>query len=956
MIDYVSKLKNIKSFINNKDFTHIKLLLDTPVWEYEFYGVQIAKDEAWFGILQNAGALNFKDFHENAEENGQIHKMMWCPFYYLISVFEKIPNKVISIFSEIMQKVIVDNKNYNSWYLNQIVFLISKYKEKLDINTIKQVVEPFISIKSPKGSFFIPSELINVLEYLIRNGQEQFVSDVLVSILGLREDVQEMGRIEFQSWNDYYYLLQRIDDSGFFKKYPTMMLKIFIRIFAKTLEDNSEIGINKEKYRATDMYGMDYIKAQDKSYFDADIVVIRQILSLGEKVTNKDLKEILYKNMLPFGNRIIVQNLLCYFANMHPDDLDTAYDFLYQFADTYNYPYFGTSDYAKLAFNVFSKLSDKQRREILEKREQAYSKDLEQYGKDMKEQDKIHEIRRFFMPFYNNLPKEFQDKYEYALKDTDPEEYVQHSNFNANPVIFSDTSKLSPNDLQGNSLQDLIDIIKELEKDEGDSFRGSAIVRGTAKVIAQYINSNKALFKDANVLENSELMKFNIELLWNLSFNEPMKLEADSIKGLLHYLHWIVKLPNTSDNNGYQDVLVTDMYSVHVAVNNIINAILQNISNLQDADYKEILAILNKNISNPDRQINEVRDDGHYYDIALNSIHGTALTTLIRYALKMTDLNRDQDIENIDKMIFDLASTENRIILSVLGRYYPWMQYIVKDNLSLLRKGIFNTDDKEAFKASFGSYLYNRLYFNIFPELEEYYLFATQNDIFEKDGKLSYIGDALGDHLGILYYKQMITNDDALGQALLGHPNLLRRALWWIISSLVHDKNNGVVFQNVKECINLILTCSQLGYDGYKEVFNPFSMLLESEYFKENEEWMLKTSIQLLKNNLMDCMIYGKELYEGLNQAAHKQELSSLVVDFLKYFLIRPKYEDKYAPVYSTCPYEYSSSEINQVLETLTKRDLAIEEKDKLYALLNDLSNYGFYHRIENYINRVKSV
>ncbi len=954
MTDYVSKLNQMKSLINRKDLTKIRSLLDTPVWEYEFYGVQIAKDEAWFDILQNAGIFNFNDFRDEIEEDGQIKNVMWCPFYYLISVFEKIPNKVIPIFAGIMQKVIVDNKDYNSWYLNQIVFLISKYKEKLDNNTIKQVIEPFISIKSPKGSFFIPSELIDILEYLIRNGQEQFVGDVLVSILGLREDIQEMGKIEFQSWNDYYYLLQRIDDSGFFKKYPTMMLKIFISIFAKTLDDNSEIGINKEKYRAADMYGMDYIKAQDKSYFDADIVVIRQILSLGEKVTNKDLKEILYKNMLPFGNRIIVQNLLCYFANMHPDDLDTAYDFLYQFADTYNYPYFGTSDYAKLAFNVFSKLSDKQQREILEKREQAYSKDLEQYGKDMKEQDKIYEIRRFFMPFYNNLPKEFQDKYEYALKDTDPEEYVQHSNFNANPVIFSDTSKLSPNDLQGKSLQDLIDIIKELEKDEGDSFRGSAIVRGTTKVIAQYINSNKALFKDAYVLEDSELIKFNIELLWNLSFDEPTELNAESINGLLNYLSWIVKLPNVSDNVGYQEVIVADMYSAYIAVNNIVSAMLQNISNLQDNNYQEILTILQQNLSSYDRQMTKVLEDGHYYDIALNSIHGTALTTLIRYALKMTDLKREQDIISVSNKIFELASTQNKVYFAVLGRYYPWMQYIVKDKLPQLRNIIFNKEDKEAFEVSFGSYLYNRLYFNLFPELKEYYLYATQSDIFEKDGHLSYIGDALGDHLGILYYKQMITNDDDLGDALLSHPILLRRALWWIISSLVHEKNNDMVFEHVKECINLILTCSQLGYDGYKEVFNPFSMLLESEYFKDNEEWMLEKAVKLLESNLMDCMIYGKELYESLRQAAQKKGLFSLVVNFLKTFLIRPKYEDRYAPVYSGCPYEYSSAEINKIFETLTERDLSKEEKDKLYDLFNALSNYGFYHRIEEYVNKVK--
>ena len=952
MIKYEQKLKQLKLLIKNRDFTQIKSLLNTPVWEYEFYGMQIVKDETWFDILKDAGVLNFKDFKEEIEEKGQMHRLMWCPFYYLISIFDKIPNKVTPIFAEIMHKVIGDNKDYLSWYINQILILVSKYKEKLKLEDIKEVLEPFKSIVSYKGSLYIANELTNIFEYLLQNEQKQFVCDVFTSVLGLRKETSDTGKIEFQSWNDYYYLIKKIEKIGFLTKYPVLMLDVFTRILAKTFDTNPDK--NNPIRRSVNMYGIDYIKDQKVTYLGAEMVVIRQIISLGEKVSYKDIQEVLYKKLQPYGENIIIQNLLCYFANIHFVDLDTAYDFLLQYADTDNHTFFGTSDYAKLAVNSFSKLSAEQQKEILKIREQAYLKDLEQYEQEMKEQDKIYEIRRFFMPFANNLPEELQQKYGYALKDGNPAEYVQRGNFNANPIIFSDTSELTPDDLQNKTLSDLVDIVKKLYEEKDISFRRESVIRGTTKVIAQYINSNKALLKDAYVLEDSELIKFHIELLWNLSFDEPTELNAESINGLLNYLSWIVKLPNVSDNVGYQEVIVADMYSAYIAVNNIVSAMLQNISNLQDNNYQEILTILQQNLSSYDRQMDKVLEDGHYYDIALNSIHGTALTTLIRYALKMTDLKREQDIISVSNKIFELASTQNKVYFAVLGRYYPWMQYIVKDKLPQLRNIIFNKEDKEAFEVSFGSYLYNRLYFNLFPELKEYYLYATQSDIFEKDGHLSYIGDALGDHLGILYYKQMITNDDALGQALLGHPNLLRRALWWIISSLVHDKNNGVVFQNVKECINLILTCSQLGYDGYKEVFNPFSMLLESEYFKENEEWMLKTSIQLLKNNLMDCMIYGKELYEGLNQAAQKQELSSLVVDFLKYFLIRPKYEDKYAPVYSTCPYEYSSSEINQVFETLTERDLSKEEKDKLYDLFNALSNYGFYHRIEEYVNKVK--
>ena len=104
MTDYTSRLNNIKNFIKSKDFSQIEPLLDSPVWQYEFYDTLIAEDESWFDILQDKGIFNFSDFPDKIEENGKTIQLVWGPFYYLNKIFSKIPDRVMPIFIEITKK------------------------------------------------------------------------------------------------------------------------------------------------------------------------------------------------------------------------------------------------------------------------------------------------------------------------------------------------------------------------------------------------------------------------------------------------------------------------------------------------------------------------------------------------------------------------------------------------------------------------------------------------------------------------------------------------------------------------------------------------------------------------------------------------------------------------------------------------------------------------------------
>ena len=337
------------------------------------------------------------------------------------------------------------------------------------------------------------------------------------------------------------------------------------------------------------------------------------------------------------------------------------------------------------------------------------------------------------------------------------------------------------------------------------------------------------------------------EILWKISFSEPITLEANQIKSFLKYLDWINKLPEHPNNVEEKDIyFVKDSTSLHIASNNIINNMILYVSGFDEDDYKVILSILLSNLAKDDEQSTKNYDDRDYYGIAINSLWGTALVALIRLGLKANELNRKEILNQVKDKIFELLPQQNKVIYSVLGRYYPWMQYIVGDKLSDLRNAIFDKSDKELFAASFGAYLYNRLYFVLFDELKEVYLYAAKNDIFIKDDNLTYMGDALGDHLGILLYKQKITKDDDLGKALLSSPKLLSRAMWWLISSLVNDKVKDMDFSQIKDILWLVATYHRLREDiKYKGVFNSFSMLLESQYFEGNEEWMINTAKHL---------------------------------------------------------------------------------------------------------------
>ena len=350
MIDYASKLRELKILIKNKDFAQIRYLLDSSVWEREFYGIQIAEDTAWFDILEKNRIFDFKNFKEEIKENGQIYRIVWGPFYYLNKIFTKIPDTVMPVFAQIVQKHISKNNFNLSWYVSQILQLISDNQQNLRITDIKNVLNPFTEVEPIENSFYVIETILKILNYLMENGENEFVFHVLTALLGIKGEKDD-EKVEFRAKQDYSYFIQRLEESRLYKKHKNLILDVFIAILVKTFKDFPE------GRRAADIYGIDYIKSRDLYYLDADLVVVRQIISLTENLSKSELKDF-YDALSPYKEHTIIQNILCYIANQYPNDLATAYIFLEDFADKLPLIVLGNSEYDKLNSEYTTKKND----------------------------------------------------------------------------------------------------------------------------------------------------------------------------------------------------------------------------------------------------------------------------------------------------------------------------------------------------------------------------------------------------------------------------------------------------------------------------------------------------------------------------------------------------------------------------------------------------------------------
>ena len=579
MIDFLSTLIKIKKSIGHNNFENIQIYFQNPSLEYEFYNNLIAGKTEWFDILQNNNIFDFKSFTEQVEENGQIINIPWEPFFYLQSVFSQIPDKVIPIFKVIMEKHLKKQPVNISWYVSRILTVLSENINNLTSKNIMVVIEPFKYLIPEGRPFYEVKLLAPILEKLLETGQDKFVEQILTRILmvsGYKTE-DKTKEITFASWQDYYYFLEIIEKTELEKKYPTFCFQAFVNVLCSIYEQFP-------LYTGLDIYGMNYLTKQDKAYLHPELLVINKILSFADKIHGEDLTKF-YNRLQKLDNIVTIQNILCYFADVH-NDLNIAAKFLLKFADYNCYPYFGTSDYINLAFKKFDKLSLEQRESILDKRNEYYL-DLVKKQKELDTQANIRLIQNCFVPFRKGLTPKYQKLYGNELSDADINDYIDDGNDKITIKTWGENqSVLSKDEIESKNISEILECIKYFKEPDNAYFQDKPSIQGTAELISKYINKNKELLKDIELFEDASIHpQYHYSLVFNMEFNKDENITIENIRHFISYMDWISK----QSNNTFIDTktkmfLVQDYYQTCMWIPRKIQEIIANYD-LENNDF-----------------------------------------------------------------------------------------------------------------------------------------------------------------------------------------------------------------------------------------------------------------------------------------------------------------------------------------------------------------------------------
>ena len=318
MIEFVRKLDTINNLLSKKDIVSIKSNLTNPALEYEFYNSIIEKNVEWFDILKQNNVFDYHSFLVKASQDGMSVDTPWEPFFYLKSVFALIPNKVSKVF----QNIVAEDINYNphgvSWKISQIIKLISENINQIRSKDIISMLSPLTNLKPQKRSFYYIEDFLTICEKLIDIKEIKFVKTLLEAILHI--EVEKLTNkksgynyYELTSWQDYYFLLENIEQQGFFAKYPVLSLSIFTSILTNIYQQFPD-------FDEVDDYGTSYLLNEDRTLQSLDCILVTTILKFAEKIEGQDLDNF-YQELIPFANKgsKTIQNILFYYARVHED-------------------------------------------------------------------------------------------------------------------------------------------------------------------------------------------------------------------------------------------------------------------------------------------------------------------------------------------------------------------------------------------------------------------------------------------------------------------------------------------------------------------------------------------------------------------------------------------------------------------------------------------------------------
>ncbi|MBN1217255.1 MAG: hypothetical protein JXA99_17675 [Candidatus Lokiarchaeota archaeon] len=784
----------------------------------KIYFYRLLDNKNWFKILFDSGEL--LSILNLTSDNEDIYRLQLAVCYYLEKVAKEFGNEILFL----MKSTNTNNKSVYWKYLG-IGHNISADKTERMIPLIKNWIR-----NNKIGPDLLSIEISKLLEHLQKYEKYKAALE-LVTTITYPIPFKKQAKSEI------------IKERKLKEKYPKPLVCMDIYWIKKVLNENIEELKNHLPFETAENLSksleksivIEYRNVKNKSdlsyiwrpavedhqqnyeFYDLKeilLVTLRDTLEIGIKKNNQLGSELIgkylnhhYSIFRRLALHLLRVNFQKYFSFI--TELIKNKDLLFDIELSHEYYY--------LLRDIFPHLKEKDRKFIIKAIRAKKSFNKKSPKEDQEIEKRLFWYRKlyFFEKYLEGVDKDFYEKLKKEFKEVKQRDtVVWHESYSG------EESPLNEDELNKKEISELWEYLKNFNPERREP--GTSTIDALARTFSEMVKNNPDKYLNIDLSPLIQLkpnysywLIFNIAELFKKIDTKTIYEYIDNILSICTILSRIENIPNQ-----FTDEWGLNFSGVKKQVLNLLQVLIKEHQKNFDIKYKDeifnIIEYLCYYQNDPKDSKSDYKDEKGMDPVtrSMNSVRGTAMNTLVDYALWYAYHTKAQyegekypnRLENETRVLdilekkLDKEEETSLAIHSTFGLYLPNLSYLNRSWVKNNREKIFpkDNDKKDYWAVAFSSYIsYSRFYSDIFEllilQLKRAIDYLRNGDKIVSSGFGREPGDALAEHLVIANINHSISKftskNNLLYQFILikDNPHIIH--LIQFISNLAKNEN-----------------------------------------------------------------------------------------------------------------------------------------------------------------------
>ena len=834
-------------------------LLNQPAQKSYFF--DNLKNPAWIKPLYDKGFFKDAPAIKRNEKEGTIQFPIWPESKFLARVAPEAD-------PEILIKIIQDFKTDNVRVMEDVLEIISKLPSdfilKVYKNAIKYLEDPYIHFS------LVPQKIAEIVEKLSLENKTDEAIEVASFLLRpmpepQSEEAKKIGlninpKPKFEIW-DYEQIVKKNLEPLKVKE-SLRSFDLFVNLLYTAIVISRSENTDKSDTEDYLYISRRSVRDEPQSHsHELESILISQIVSAANIAIKSDSKNLdLILKTLEAKKYNYFRKITLYLLGEYPN-LDTGRVSSY----LKNKVFFDTgwisAEYEYLLSNNFGQLSAEDKGTITSWIEQGPNLEVfvnseKSWSGNTPTEERIERYKetwqlRHLHVIRASIDGNLKDKYlalsaKYPGFDEKIHEGISYA-LNESPK--------TKDELMDMSIEQIVNLLKEWVP-SGDGFNGKPTKDGLSNVLREVAKEKIASFSqkaaDLKDLDSNYLFSILFGIQNGLSNNKEVAWEE--ILKLLHHI-----FINSNDEHSFDN-------SVRRQALSVLEQGLK-LNGFKVEDRETIWSIIQHALKDTDPTLDQDEKFEDGITLAINSVRGEALHSVIEYALwlrrlvekepnnsKLISSGFDEmpEVREILDNYLELDIEPTKAIRSVYGRYLPWIHLLDQNWTKENSEKIFSHSEKAHGNEAWETFVcLTSPYDNLLPLLKGEYHYRLMNAEFPDDKKQSIRepNQRLVEHIMAYYWRGKIKIDDALINDLIlsADVRLLSHAISFLGRVVYSEKNTPVdVLNKLKEFWEY--TISKILADKTRQgALEGFTWWFASNKFEK--EWLLN-NLELVIDNV----------------------------------------------------------------------------------------------------------